>query len=62
MWGAEPCCWGCRAAIADLKDLTEEASMAADTSEIRVTRGQQRFASWVTDVLVYIVVLGLFVE
>jgi hypothetical protein len=36
--------------------------MAADTSEIRVTRGQQRFASWVTDVLVYIVVLGLFVE
>jgi hypothetical protein len=36
--------------------------MAADTSEIRVTRGQQRFASWVTDVLVYLVVLELFVE
>lgn len=48
--------------MTDLKDLTEEAAIAGDTREIRVTRGQQRFASWVTDVLVYIVVLGLFVE
>jgi hypothetical protein len=52
----------CRTAMTDLKDLTEEAAIAGDTREIRVTRGQQRFASWVTDVLVYIVVLGLFVE
>ena len=29
---------------------------------ILVTRGQQLFASWVMDVLVYIVVLNLFVE
>ena len=29
---------------------------------ILVTRRQQRFASWVTDVLVYIVVLNLFIE
>ena len=41
--------------MTDLKDLTEEAAIAGDTREIRVTRGQQRFASWVTDVLVYIV-------
>jgi hypothetical protein len=27
-----------------------------------VTRSQERFASWVTDVLVYIVVLNLFIE
>ena len=27
-----------------------------------MTRGQQRFLSWMTDVLVYIVVLNLFVE
>jgi len=31
-------------------------------SEIRVTRRQQLFASWVSDVLVFIVVLNLFVE
>jgi|tagenome__1003787_1003787.scaffolds.fasta_scaffold19397983_1 hypothetical protein len=31
-------------------------------SEIRVTRRQQLFASWVADVLVFIVVLNLFVE
>jgi hypothetical protein len=44
------------------RDLTEEASIAGDTSETRVTRGQQLFASWVTDVLVFVVVLNLFVE
>ena len=42
--------------------MTEEAAIADDTSEVRVTRGQQVFASWVTDVLVFIVVLELFVE
>ena len=36
--------------------------MASDTGEIRVTRAQALFVSWVMDVLVYIVVLGLFVE
>ena len=29
---------------------------------ITITRNQRRFASWMTDVLVYIVVLNLFVE
>ena len=29
---------------------------------VEVTKRQQRFASWMTDVLVYIVVLNLFVE
>ncbi len=29
---------------------------------LTMTRNQQRFASWMTDVLVYIVVLNLFVE
>jgi hypothetical protein len=29
---------------------------------ITITRSQRRFASWMTDVLVYIVVLNLFVE
>jgi len=29
---------------------------------VTMTRDQQRFASWMTDVLVYIVVLNLFVE
>jgi hypothetical protein len=38
----------------------EEAFIASD--ETKVTRGQQVFASWVTDVLVFIVVLNLFVE
>ena len=38
------------------------ASSASDTSGIRVSRSQALFASWVSDVLVYIVVLGLFVE
>ena len=33
-----------------------------DNGGILVTRRQQRFASWVTDVLVYIVVLNLFIE
>jgi hypothetical protein len=32
------------------------------TGPIVMTRGQRRFTSWVTDVLVYIVVLNLFVE
>jgi hypothetical protein len=36
--------------------------VASETGEIRVTRRQVLFASWVMDVLVYIVVLGLFVE
>jgi hypothetical protein len=36
--------------------------VASDTSEIRMTRNQALFASWITDVLVFIVVLGLFVE
>jgi hypothetical protein len=36
--------------------------VASDTGEIIVTRRQMLFASWVTDVLVYVVVLGLFVE
>ena len=35
---------------------------ASGTGGTRVTRGQAVFASWVTDVLVYIVVLNLFVE
>ena len=36
---------------------------ASDQSTSKVmTRGQQRFLSWMTDVLVYIVVLNLFVE
>ena len=36
--------------------------MANDDDGIRVTRGQELFASWVTDVLVYVLVLNLFVE
>jgi hypothetical protein len=36
--------------------------VASETGEITVTRRQMLYASWVTDVLVYIVVLGLFVE
>ena len=36
--------------------------IANDTDGIRVTRGQELFASWVTDVLVYVLVLNLFVE
>lgn len=36
--------------------------IANDTGGIRVTRGQELFASWVTDVLVYVLVLNLFVE
>ena len=53
----------CRARIERTsRHLTEEAFIAGDTSEIRVTRGQQLFASWVMDVLVFIVVLNLFVE
>ena len=31
-------------------------------SDMAATRSQERFASWVTDVLVYIVVLNLFIE
>lgn len=36
--------------------------MSPSELEIAVTPAQQRFASWMTDVLVYIVVLNLFVE
>ncbi len=36
--------------------------MPSSQSQIVVTPAQQRFASWMTDVLVYIVVLNLFVE
>ncbi|GMQ84899.1 MAG: hypothetical protein BMS9Abin07_0464 [Acidimicrobiia bacterium] len=37
--------------------------MSADSAEsYPITRNQQRFASWMTDVLIYIVVLNLFVE
>ncbi len=36
--------------------------MASSQSQIVVTAAQQRFASWMTDALVYIVVLNLFVE
>jgi len=32
------------------------------TARIGMTRAQQRFASWMTDILVYVVVLNLFVE
>ncbi len=32
------------------------------TGALTVTRAQQRFASWMADVLVYVVVLNLFVE
>jgi len=32
------------------------------TTQVDVTRAQRRFAAWMTDVLVYIVVLNLFVE
>jgi hypothetical protein len=42
--------------------LTGEASVASGTGETRDTHAQALFASWVMDVLVYIVVLGLFVE
>ncbi len=42
--------------------MAEESSVAGDTGEINVTRAQALFVSWVMDVLVYIVVLGLFVE
>ena len=37
-------------------------SIASDTSGIWVTSSQERFVSWVMDVLVYIVVLNLFVQ
>ena len=40
----------------------EEASIASDPTGIRVTRAQELFASWVTDVLVYVMVLELFVQ
>jgi hypothetical protein len=33
-----------------------------ERGSITITRTQQRFVSWTTDVLVYIVVLNLFVE
>jgi hypothetical protein len=36
--------------------------MPSSEHQIVVTPAQQRFASWMTDVLVYIVVLNLFVE
>jgi hypothetical protein len=36
--------------------------MSSSELQISVTPAQQRFASWMTDVLVYIVVLNLFVE
>ena len=36
--------------------------MAGTTTSITVTSAQQRFMSWASDVLVYIVVLNLFVE
>ena len=36
--------------------------MSPSKRQIAVTPAQQRFASWMTDVLVYIVVLNLFVE
>jgi hypothetical protein len=36
--------------------------MPSSQSQIVVTAAQQRFASWMTDVLVYVVVLNLFVE
>lgn len=36
--------------------------MATTSGAVTITRNQQRFASWMTDVLVYIVVLNLFVE
>ncbi len=44
------------------EEFAEENSVASDTGEIKVTRAQALFVSWVMDVLVYIVVLGLFVE
>ena len=34
----------------------------SDSGGITVTHGQELFASWVTDVLVYILVLNLFVQ
>ena len=36
--------------------------MASDTRWTRVTRRQELFASWVTDVLLYILILNLFVQ
>jgi len=36
--------------------------MNRETNTITITTAQRRFASWMTDVLVYIVVLNLFVE
>ena len=43
--------------------MTEEGlPIASGTGGITVTHGQELFASWVTDVLVYILVLNLFVQ
>ena len=43
--------------------LTGEDLVAGDsTTLVEVTLWQQRFASWMTDVLIYVVVLNLFVE
>ena len=36
--------------------------MEPTTRTVTITRSQERFASWMTDVLVYIIVLNLFVE
>ena len=43
-------------------DMSQEAQGGSDPSWTRVTRGQALFASWATDVLVFIVVLELFVQ
>lgn len=42
----------------------EEASVerAAETRTVTVTRAQEIYTSWATDLLIYIVVLNLFVE
>ena len=38
------------------------AGHAEQSKYITITRDQERFASWMTDVLIYVVVLNLFVE
>ena len=37
-------------------------AITSDSGGTRITRSQALFASWVTDVLLYIVILNLFIE
>lgn len=44
------------------KIMSADSPSSRERGSITITRTQQRFVSWTTDVLVYIVVLNLFVE